>query len=84
MVLGKQCGQIMGHEGHILEGDLRWSGHGTLNEYAGEQCGKYRVSLHPRTSIDRQAQIQVANGDGVIGRNYLFAHNNMVVVTISG
>ncbi|CAN7136576.1 unnamed protein product [Brassica rapa subsp. narinosa] len=40
--------RIMGHEGHILEGDLRWSGHGTLNEYAGEQvtlCVSYSQTL---------------------------------------
>ncbi|CAN7049331.1 unnamed protein product [Brassica oleracea var. botrytis] len=40
--------RIMGHQGHILEGDLRWSGHGTLSEYAGEQvtlCVSYSQTL---------------------------------------
>ena len=40
--------RIMGHQGHILEGDLRWSGHKTLTEYAEEQvalCVSYSQTL---------------------------------------
>ncbi|KAH0894016.1 hypothetical protein HID58_056445, partial [Brassica napus] len=40
--------RIMGHQGHTVEGDLRWSGHRTLSEYAGEQvtlCVSYSQTL---------------------------------------